>query len=296
MSDMTLFKCSLTVLKYDMGVLTYPGQSTRFPDLVSLVQRVSDFQGRRSQNVLTYVTLISLGLYSWKMNSMMSCECTDNVSKQKYVCTILAVLISLYVNSRLNGFYEQMVFTIIIFMNTREFKCSLTVLKYDMGVLTYPGQSTRFPDLVSLVQRVSDFQGRRSQNVLTYVTLISLGLYSWKMNSMMSCECTDNVSKQKYVCTILAVLISLYVNSRLNGFHEQMVFTIIVFMNTRENIVNSRVPKTVRHGTSLHIICPKLLTDSSPSRLESIDSSPSQLKSQTSVRRPTAKLFGSSPI
>ena len=50
--------------------------------------------------------------------------------------------------------------------------------------------------------------------------------------------------------------------------------------------VNYRVPKTVRHGTSLHRICPKL----------SIDSSPSQLESQTSVRRPTEKLFGSSPI
>ena len=30
-------------------------------------------------------------------------------------------------------------------------------------------------------------------------------------------------------------------------------------------IVNSRVPKTVRYGTSLHRICPKLLIDSSPS-------------------------------
>ena len=50
--------------------------------------------------------------------------------------------------------------------------------------------------------------------------------------------------------------------------------------------VNSRVPKTVRHGTSLHRICPKLL----------IDLSPSQLESQTSFLRPTAKLFGSSPI
>ena len=49
--------------------------------------------------------------------------------------------------------------------------------------------------------------------------------------------------------------------------------------------VNFRFPKTVRHGTSLHRICPKLL----------IDSSPSQLKSQKSVRRPTVKLFGSSP-
>ena len=39
--------------------------------------------------------------------------------------------------------------------------------------------------------------------------------------------------------------------------------------------VNSRVPKAVRHGTSLHRICPKLLIDSSTSRLESIDLSPS---------------------
>ena len=60
--------------------------------------------------------------------------------------------------------------------------------------------------------------------------------------------------------------------------------------------VNSRVPKTVRHRTSLHIICPKLLIDSSPSRLKSIDSSPSQLESQMSVHQPTAKLFGSITI
>ena len=70
--------------------------------------------------------------------------------------------------------------------------------------------------------------------------------------------------------------------------------------------VNSRVPKTVRHGTSLHIICPKLWIDSSPSRLESqtyvrrptakiFGSSPIQLESQASVHRPTPKLFGSSP-
>ena len=49
------------------------------------------------------------------------------------------------------------------------------------------------------------------------------------------------------------------------------------------NHVNSCVPKNVRHGTSLHRICPKLLIDSSPSQLKSIDSSPSQLKSQMSV-------------
>ena len=53
-----------------------------------------------------------------------------------------------------------------------------------------------------------------------------------------------------------------------------------------QGCVNSRDPKTVRHGTSLHRICPKL----------SIDSSPSQLESQTSVRQPTVKLIGLSPI
>ena len=50
--------------------------------------------------------------------------------------------------------------------------------------------------------------------------------------------------------------------------------------------VNSCVPTTVRHGTSLHRICPKLF----------IDSTLSWLESQTSVRQPTVKLFGLSPI
>ena len=70
--------------------------------------------------------------------------------------------------------------------------------------------------------------------------------------------------------------------------------------------VNSHVPKTVRHGTSLHRICPKVLIDLSPSRLESQTSvrqptaklfglSPIQLESQASVRRPSLKLFGSIP-
>ena len=63
--------------------------------------------------------------------------------------------------------------------------------------------------------------------------------------------------------------------------------------------VNSRVPKTVRHRSSFHRLCPKLLTrfpDVCPStNAETIDSSPSQLESQTSVRRSTLKLFGSIP-
>ena len=48
--------------------------------------------------------------------------------------------------------------------------------------------------------------------------------------NIWECEFTENVSKENYACTILAVLINLYVNSQLNGFHELIVFTIIVFM------------------------------------------------------------------
>ena len=49
-------------------------------------------------------------------------------------------------------------------------------------------------------------------------------------------ECTDNVRKEKYLCEILTVPITLYVNSWLNGFHDRMVFTIIIFQNTQENM------------------------------------------------------------
>ena len=89
---------------------------------------------------------------------------------------------------------------------------------------------------------------------------------------------------------------------------------LVLFSMLRENnyhynkglVVSSRVPKTVRHINSLHRICPKILIDSSPSRLKSqmsvrqptvklFGSSPFWLESQTSVHRPTLKLFGSSP-
>ena len=56
----------------------------------------------------------------------------------------------------------------------------------------------------------------------------------------LPCDCTYNMRKEKYVCTIFAVLISLYANSQLNFFHELMVFTIIVFMNAQENIIKEK--------------------------------------------------------
>ena len=55
------------------------------------------------------------------------------------------------------------------------------------------------------------------------------------------CEFTENVSKDKYVCTIFTLLINLYVNSRLHCFHELIIFTIIVFMNTREFFLEGKV-------------------------------------------------------
>ena len=54
------------------------------------------------------------------------------------------------------------------------------------------------------------------------------------MKMFQRCECTENERIEKYVCTIFAVLINLYVNSQLNGFQDLMVFTIIVFLNTRK--------------------------------------------------------------
>ena len=54
------------------------------------------------------------------------------------------------------------------------------------------------------------------------------------MKMFQRCECTENERIEKYVCTIFAVLITLYVNSRLNGFQDLMVFTIIVFLNTQD--------------------------------------------------------------
>ena len=51
-----------------------------------------------------------------------------------------------------------------------------------------------------------------------------------------TCECTNNVRKEKYVNTIFVVLITLYVNSGLNVFHDLMVFMIIVLLNRWKKI------------------------------------------------------------
>ena len=59
-------------------------------------------------------------------------------------------------------------------------------------------------------------------------------MVTYEKEGGVECECTDNANKEKYVCKIFAVLISLYVNSRLNGCHKLIVFTIIIFINTRE--------------------------------------------------------------
>ena len=82
-------------------------------------------------------------------------------------------------------------------------------------------------------------------------------------------------------------------------FHTLEELAQCAIAHILQGCVNSCVPKTVRHGSSLHRICPKLLTwvpDVCPSTdAETIDSSSSRLKSQTSVRRPTLKPFGLSP-
>ena len=59
------------------------------------------------------------------------------------------------------------------------------------------------------------------------------------------CQCTYNVNKENYLCTIFSVLIILYMNSRLNGFQGIMVFTIIIFLNARKKIKRKTVSKSV---------------------------------------------------
>ena len=63
---------------------------------------------------------------------------------------------------------------------------------------------------------------------------------SYPMLNMIECECTDNVWKENYVCTIFTLLITFHVNSQLNGFHNLMVFTIIVFQNTMEKKIEKK--------------------------------------------------------
>ena len=81
--------------------------------------------------------------------------------------------------------------------------------------------------------------------ILIQFIIIAMIVSSMEVYSILSdvcetmlgmCECTENVRKDKDVCTIFAVLITFYVNLRLNGFYNLMVFTIIVFQNKRENI------------------------------------------------------------
>ena len=72
---------------------------------------------------------------------------------------------------------------------------------------------------------------------ITYILFSDNWLFSSKeLSFTLNSEYTDNVRKEKYICTIFTVLINLYVNSRHNDFHNLMIITIIVFQNTQENI------------------------------------------------------------
>ena len=68
---------------------------------------------------------------------------------------------------------------------------------------------------------------------------------------MRECECTDNVSKDKYVCTIFTELIILHVYSHLDGFQNLIVFTVILFHNTREKISKEKLVQKACHYSSL---------------------------------------------
>ena len=75
---------------------------------------------------------------------------------------------------------------------------------------------------------------------------------------------------------------------RLTYLHTSEQLVQYDIAHILRGFVNSRVPKTVRHGSSFHRICLKLLTRFPDvclsTNAETIDSSPTKLKSQTSVR------------
>ena len=76
--------------------------------------------------------------------------------------------------------------------------------------------------------------------------------------------------------------------------HTSKQLAQCVIAHILRGCVNYRILTTVRHGSSFHRIFPKLYVCTSIDA-ETIDSSPSWLESQTSIRQPTLKLFGSSP-
>ena len=54
--------------------------------------------------------------------------------------------------------------------------------------------------------------------------------------------------EEREVCMYnISVLITLYVNSRLYGFHDLMVFTMIVFLNTRGKFSKEKQFLKARH-------------------------------------------------
>ena len=72
MSDIVLFTWSFMVVMSEVGVLTSPGYSSRFPPAMSLVLWVSVFWVQILHTDLTYGDLLYFGLYWWNINLILS--------------------------------------------------------------------------------------------------------------------------------------------------------------------------------------------------------------------------------
>ena len=77
MSDITILTYILTAVRSDVGVVNYPGWSTIFPPAVNLIQCVSVFWCPILYNACTYDAFLSLGVYSCKINFVVSVPACD---------------------------------------------------------------------------------------------------------------------------------------------------------------------------------------------------------------------------
>ena len=86
-------------------------------------------------------------------------------------------------------------------------------IKQGTSKIVYIEKNEQEADIMTKSLAKPQFEYQRKQ-------IMRWWIYSGIIQSrnMRDCECTENMSKEKYVCSKFTVLITLYVNSRLNVF------------------------------------------------------------------------------
>ena len=122
-----------------------------------------------------------------------------------------------------------------------------------------------------------------SAPILSSVNITNGG---WSLPFFNSANCADKDTYVYDFCTKISLQAFVAFFNCGSMSHSHIIISGLFHINNWHCIslyhnmfttVDSRVSQTLRHGTSLHRICPKLLIDSSPSQLNPIESSPSRL-------------------